>query len=225
MSNIVLVPGSSHGGWYFEETAPGLEAAGHVVFTPTLTGLESADSPSSTVNLDTHIDDITSLIESEKLDDVVLVGHSYGGMVITGVAGRLANQVSHLIYMDAMVPEPGKRLWDALSPEMRDIFLSFAHDGYRIHPDPGFQQARPRAVPHPLATFLQPLTYDPAFLGGIEKTYVWSAENHGSPFGAIYQRLSARDDWKTIAVPYGHDLFVDAPEQMTNIILERIQAV
>ena len=91
MTNFVLVHGAWHGGWCWTRVAPLLRLAGHEVFAPTLTGLgERAHLASADVNLDTHIADILGVLESEELDDIVLCGHSYGGMVITGVAQRAA---------------------------------------------------------------------------------------------------------------------------------------
>jgi pimeloyl-ACP methyl ester carboxylesterase len=222
MATIVLIAGSGHGGWYFDEVVPGLKELGHTVYAPTLTGMDRENPVSTVINLDTHIDDVVALVESENLTDVVLVGHSYAGMVITGAAERLRGKVRGLLYFDAMVPEPGKRLWDALSTEMQDLFLSVSFDGYRVFPDPAFQEMRPRVVPHPLPTYLQPVHYEPSALDVEIKVYVLAAENNPSPFHEIAKRLEGQDDWTVISTPYGHDMFVDGPERMLEIIADAV---
>jgi pimeloyl-ACP methyl ester carboxylesterase len=176
----------------------------------------------SVINLRTHIDDVVRLVETENLAEIYLLGHSYAGMVITGAAERLRGKVKGLLYFDAMVPGPGERLWDALSPEMRDVFLSVSFDGYRVFPDAAFQEMRPRVVPHPLPTYLEPVQYEPTALDVETKIYVLAAENNPSPFQEIAKRLMSKDDWNVITVPYGHDMFVDGPERMLEIITEAL---
>src|SRR5579862_2720944 len=105
MATYVLVHGGGHGGWCYDKVAALLRTAGQTVFTPSLTGLaERADELSPDVDLDTHIDDIASLIRDHDLRDVILVGHSYGGMVITGAADRAHDRVGKLVYLDAANP-------------------------------------------------------------------------------------------------------------------------
>lgn len=222
MATIVLIAGSGHGGWYFDEVVPGLKQLGHTVYAPTLTGMDRENPVSTVINLDTHIEDVVQLVESENLTDVVLVGHSYAGMVITGAAERLRGRIRGLLYCDAMVPEPGKRLWDALSIEMQELFLSVSFDGYRVFPDPAFQEMRPRVVPHPLPTYLQPVHYEPSALDVDIKVFVLAAENNPSPFQEIAKRLEGQADWTVISVASGHDMFVDVPGRMLEIIAEAV---
>lgn len=121
MTTYLLVHGSWAGGWNWGTVRPLLEAAGHRVLAPSLTGLaDRAHLAGPEVGLTTHIDDIARLLEWEDLADVVLVGHSYGGMVITGVAGRAPDRLAHLVYLDAFRPEPGQSAFDILPvlPEM-----------------------------------------------------------------------------------------------------------
>jgi pimeloyl-ACP methyl ester carboxylesterase len=113
MANFVLVHGAWIGGWCWRPNAQALRKAGHEVFTPTLTGLgERSHLMNPSINLDTHIADIVNVIKHEELSDVVLVGHSYGGMVVTGVADALAEKIRSLVYLDAFVPESGQALVD-----------------------------------------------------------------------------------------------------------------
>ena len=109
MADFVLVHGAWHGAWCWRKVIPPLWAAGHRVFAVTLTGLgERAHLLSKAITLDTHIADVVKVIETEELLDLILVGHSYGGVVITGVANRLAQRLRHLVYVDAMVLRPGE---------------------------------------------------------------------------------------------------------------------
>lgn len=118
MANFVLVHGAWIGGWCWRPNAQALRKAGHEVFTPTLTGLgERSHLMNPGINLDTHIADIVNVIKHEELSDVVLVGHSYGGMVVTGVADALADKIRSLVYLDAFVPESGQALVDLAPPE------------------------------------------------------------------------------------------------------------
>ena len=118
MANFVLVHGAWIGGWCWRPNAQALRKAGHEVFTPTLTGLgERSHLMNPGINLDTHIADIVNVFKHEELSDVVLVGHSYGGMVVTGVADALADKIRSLVYLDAFVPESGQALVDLAPPE------------------------------------------------------------------------------------------------------------
>jgi pimeloyl-ACP methyl ester carboxylesterase len=223
MAIIVMVAGSGHGGWYFDDVVPGLQECGHTVYAPTLTGMDSETRVEGVVNLETHIRDVVSMVEAEELTNVFLLGHSYGGMVITGAAERLRGRIKGLLYFDAMVPEPGARLWDALNPELRESFLSASLDGYRVFPDPEFSSLRPRVVPHPLPTYLQPVQFEKSALDVEVKLYVLAASNNPSPFQEIARKHSSESDWQVISVPYGHDLFADAPGDMLEIIKEAVE--
>jgi pimeloyl-ACP methyl ester carboxylesterase len=122
----VLVHGSFVGGWCWSRVVPPLEAAGHEVYAPTLTGVgERAGEATPEVGLLAHIDQITGLVEVNDLRDVVLVGHSYGGMVVAGVAGRIPERIAGIVYVDAFVPKPGQSAFDVL-PWLRDAFAAQA---------------------------------------------------------------------------------------------------
>jgi pimeloyl-ACP methyl ester carboxylesterase len=118
MATHVLVHGAWHGGWCWRKVTPLLRAAGHEVYTPTLTGLgERVHLGGPHIDLEMHIQDIVNVLEYGDLRDVILTGHSYGGMVITGVAERAADRLSHLIYLDAFVPSNGESLLGYMPPE------------------------------------------------------------------------------------------------------------
>ena len=140
MTTFVLVHGAWHGGWCWREVAGRLQSAGHRVFAPTLTGLaDRSHLLTRETGLETHILDIVNLLEWEGLDDAVLCGHSYGGMVVTGAADRAAGRLRALVYLDAFVPADGQSLSDMAPPERVDGMLRDAAergDGWKVPPLP-----------------------------------------------------------------------------------------
>src|SRR5215831_5722049 len=137
MATFVLVHGAWHGGWCWKKVTPLLRAAGHEVYTPTLTGLgERVHLASPKVDLTTHIQDVVNVLDYEDLHEVVLVGHSYGGVVIAGVADRVPSRVGHLVYLDAGVPHNGEGYLDLL-PNLRALIEEDSRlngDGWRVPP-------------------------------------------------------------------------------------------
>jgi len=139
VATFVLVHGGFHGGWCWRRVAPPLRAAGHAVYTPTLTGLgERAHLATPAIGLDTHIRDVLGVLEYEELRDVVLVGHSMAGMVVTGVAERAADRLAHLVYLDACVPRDGECHLDAegIRGAARAAFEAGAGSDGRVAPRP-----------------------------------------------------------------------------------------
>lgn len=136
MTTYLLCQGAWRGGWYWNRVARILRAAGHVVFTPTYTGLgERAHLLTREVDLETHIADIEGVIHCEELEDFVLVGHSYGGMVVTGVADHAWEKISSLIYMDAALPRDGQSMADLVGGEQADAMRAEAEakgEGWKI---------------------------------------------------------------------------------------------
>ena len=154
MANVVIVAGGWHGGCEITPFARKLRALGHEVFTPTLTGLgERVHLARARPNLSTHILDVANVLEFEELSDVVLCAHSYGGMVITGVADRMPERISALVYIDALVPEDGDSWWGLVNDHFRAIAIDGAdEDGFGVRPPAHMD---PRCRPHPIASFLQ----------------------------------------------------------------------
>ena len=227
MANIILIAGTYHGGWYWDPIIPALTSAGHTVFAPTLSGLD-ADAPTSArVNLDTHIDDVIRVTEEQHLDEVVLVGWSYGGMVITGAADRLAAKVQKLIYLDAQLPKPGQREWDLIPAHEHETFIDLCADGLNLYPDAGMLTYEPRMQPHPLATKLQPVNYNQAKFDALKKVFVFAEKwfhdpSVRSPIEASYIRASNEPAWSTHVWPFGHDLVREAGARVAELILREI---
>lgn len=235
MTNFLLVHGAWHGGWCWKRVARILRAAGHDVFTPTLTGLgEREHLLNPDVGLDTHIQDVLGVLEYEDLRDVVLVGHSYGGMVIAGVAEKAAERIAHLIYLDAFVPEDGKSLADYQPPEVLQLFHEKTQtegEGFRL---PCFIPAeafgvtgendlawvRPRLNPHPLKTKLDAVHLTNPTAAEIPRTFIYCNNPAVGPFGQFAERLRNDDSWQFLEMATGHDAMITEPEKLAEILLE-----
>lgn len=221
MTDLVLIAGAFHGGWYWDPIVPALREAGHTVIAPTLPGLEEDYLPSVPVNLETHVQFVNDLIDSLDSDDVALVGHSYAGMVITGAAARAPERISSMIYLDATVPADGQRAWDLIPAEGRMRFVASTLDGYLVQPAPELSAIDPRAVPHPIATLLQPLDAPTETLS-MPRTFAVAAQS--SAFQYVYDQLSNDPGWECRALACGHDFVREADEAVTDLILERLMA-
>ncbi|MFE9118843.1 alpha/beta fold hydrolase [Streptomyces sp. NPDC007172] len=220
MTTFVLVPGGWHGGWYYSDLADRLRAAGHRALPVTLSGIgERAHLGASTVNLDTHIEDVLAVLAFERVTDAVLVGHSYAGMVITGVADRAEpGAVRRLVYSDAYVPQDGDSCWELTTEEFRRLFLEGAMgDGISVQPPPGLDA---RTTAHPLASFLQRITLG---VGGLDRIatrdYVYLSGWTGTPFADVYEKLSADPGWRTHVLESSHNVVRDAPGEFEEILL------
>jgi pimeloyl-ACP methyl ester carboxylesterase len=233
MATYVLVHGGWHGSWCWRKVTPLLRDAGHEVFTPTLTGLgERAHLAGPEVGLATHVQDVANVLEYEDLVDVLLVGHSYGGMVITGVADRAPERVARLVYLDAFVPEDGRSLLDLLLPERRDMFLEQARtagEGWRVPaPQPeiwgvteeaDLAWVRPRIGPQPLATFTEPLRLTSPSTP--PRIYIACTPSPtAASFRPFAERARADPAWRYHELPTGHDAMVTMPDALARLLLD-----
>ncbi len=235
MTAFVLVHGAWHGGWCWRYVAARLRAAGHEVFTPTLTGLgERHHLANRETDLETHVQDIVGVIDWEDLRDIVLVGHSYGGMVTGITADRRRERVQAIVYLDAMIPRDGMALLDFNPPERRDSFhkAAEAHNGWQIPPYTAeflgvsdFEQrvwVDEKCVPHPLKCVTQKpnLSADP-HAGIAQLAYLLCTDSplvdHLRQF---YNRALTEGDWTCRELATGHDLMVTEPEAVGDFLLE-----
>ncbi len=232
---FVLVHGAWHGGWCWRDVVPLLRRAGHEVFTPTLTGLgERRHLARPGIALDDHVQDVVSLLETEDLSGIVLLGHSYGGMVVTGVADRCASRIRRLVYLDAFVPEDGKCALDYVVPERAAAFRKEGEELGTVTPPPlslwGLTRpehiafARPRETRHPYHTFTQPIRFtNPAALARLPKTFIYCS----SPATGSFDRFAAkcRDDpaWRFHELKTGHDAMILVPEELAAVLLRSAQ--
>jgi pimeloyl-ACP methyl ester carboxylesterase len=228
---FVLVHGAWSGGWCYWKVAERLRARGHRVFTPTLTGQgERAHLLDGTVNLNLHITDILNVIHYEGLRDVVLAGHSYGGMVITGVADRIADRIAALVYIDAFLPEDGQSLLDINVPKNSQAFLSNAGrmGGLAVPAPPAAffnvnasdaARVDELATPHPLGAFTEKIKLSGAHKAVAKHIYV-----HGtvlpreSPFKPFYERVKGDPAWSAHALACGHHVMLDMPDRLIEIL-------
>jgi pimeloyl-ACP methyl ester carboxylesterase len=208
-----------------------LRDAAHEVYTPTLTGLgERAHLARPEVDLETHIQDIVAVLESEELRQVTLVGHSYGGMVITGVAARAAARIGHLVYLDAFVPEAGKSLLDYVGERaaaMREAAAahgegwklpSFPPERFGVTSQRDTEWLNKHLVAQPLRTFEQPL---PPAAGGerLKRSYIYCSKPAMGAFDQFAERLRADRKWTFHEMKTGHDAMVTAPGELAKILM------
>jgi pimeloyl-ACP methyl ester carboxylesterase len=209
-----LVPGGWHGGWAFDAVSKALSSEGHKVQALTLSGL--GDEASTGVNLERHIDEAVCAIRAGDTS-VVLVGHSYGGMVITGAADREPSRVAAIVYLDAYVPNNGESLWSLTTQNYRERFIAgVAADGLNCVP-PGHLDSRCR--PHPIATFLQAIKLTGNWRKVPSKTFVAAFGWQDSPFVEVYERLRLDPEWVTHRLDCAHDIPRLAPEALAEILL------
>jgi pimeloyl-ACP methyl ester carboxylesterase len=228
MTNFVLIHGAWAGGVVWRDVAPRLRKAGHAVHAPSLTGIGARKHLiARAVDLDTHIDDVLGLIEDEDLRDIVLVGHSYGGMVITGVADRVPDKIAALVYLDAFIPENGQALFDLAPPAGPRTVPGV---DWLVGPIPaaGFEIKRPevialweaKAAPQPLATFTQPVKLS----GGIghvrRKIYVFATEP--PLFQHFHDKVKDDPAWETHRLACTHFIQNEMPDELTSILLKAV---
>lgn len=220
MTTFVLIPGACHGAWCFDDLAAALRAHGHRVLAYTLTGVaERAHLAQSGVNLDTHLTDVLAALAADTdADDLVLVGHSYGGMVITGVADRIPDRVDALVFLDALVPHDGESCWDLVNDEERRWYLDVDDTGYGVRPLPFFD---PRASAHPLASFLQRITLSGDLDRFRRRDFLYAMEWPGeSPMRQSYERVRHDPAWAVHELDGAHNLMRDNPDDLLRILLD-----
>ncbi|HXE80562.1 MAG TPA: alpha/beta hydrolase [Vicinamibacterales bacterium] len=219
-STIVLVHGAWGGGWAFRRVEALLRERGHRVYRPTLTGQgERVHLASPGIGLETHIQDVVNVILFEDLRDIVLVGHSYGGMVVTGVADRVADRVRKLVYVDAFVPGDGDSLMSLLGRDRAAWMQSMVKDGFVIPPwvKPG--QAPPHDVPHPFKTLTDTLSLENEAARQIPATYILTIEagRESDDFSPQAERARERG-WRVEQLQADHNPQWSAPEQLVDML-------
>jgi len=240
MATFVLVHGGGHGGWCYQRVSRLLKNAGHDVYAPSLTGLaERKHLLRPDINLDTHITDIVLFLEYNELDNVILVGHSYGGMVITGVADRAGSRIGHLVYLDAAHPKNGESLAD-VSPAAMQMAQSEmrAIDGVELVMLPGsvaisylgvddpadYDWVAAKITPHPWRCFTQKLVLqNEAAIRQLPCTNI----NCTQSLAASNDDARARqlDADFLFEVDTGHDLMITEPQKVADFLLQTADRV
>ena len=230
MTTYVLVHGAWHGGWCWSRVGRALKASGNDVYSPTLTGLgERAHLASREINLETHIADVLGVIVEEDLTNIVLVGHSYGGIVVTAVADRAAQRIARLVYLDAVVPRDSQCLLDCVSPQTKAHFEEQARiggEGWRIpvtvataqflglKREEDLRWVVPKLKPHPIRTFRDAVRLD-SKSSPMPRTYINCIGDKppGQPKSMQAEGIADYHELRT-----GHDAMVSAPQGVVELL-------
>lgn len=235
MTTIVLVHGSFHGGWCWSPIVPDLRAAGHDVYTPTLTGMsERHHLVSPGIGLQVNVQDIVGVLEYKDLEDVLLVGHSYGGMVITGAAEHCAERIARLVYLDGFIPEDGQSCWD-INPHSKDRWLERTReagsDWLCPPPDPAgryevaeadAQWQRDGMTPISLWTHEERIQLPEERATELPRTYIDCTEYDSFDHMA---RKAREADFDVAELETGHAPYMTAPQELTEVLLEAAETV
>jgi pimeloyl-ACP methyl ester carboxylesterase len=235
MTTFVCCHGAWGGGWSWKRVAAILRAQGHEVFTPTYTGQgERSHLLAPEIDLSTHITDIRNVIRYERLTDFVLVGHSYGGMVVTGVADAEWKKISRLIYLDAFLPKAGQSLNDLTGPGRAEAVMEIVRtkgEGYKLpRPEGSISPNMPAedrdwimslTGPQPIRTMTQPVPGANNHLKIKDKIYVLCTENKNSNFHTFAAWTRQQPDWTTLELPTHHHLLQSMPQEVADILMAK----
>jgi pimeloyl-ACP methyl ester carboxylesterase len=232
---FVLVHGAWHGGWCWKKVTCLLQAAGHNVYTPSLMGMaQHVHMLNPQIDLNTHIQDIVALLEYEDLRDAILVGHSYAGMVISGVAEKARERLAQLVYLDAFLPENGKSLMDYWNNPKVDVLVQTQGDGWRIpwteelftQEDFGVVDSAdlawitPRIGEQTYKTFTQPVQLSENAIASLQRTYIQTSE---IPFVVEAATRAKKQGFRYYELLTAkHNVMVTQPQELTNILLKLI---
>jgi pimeloyl-ACP methyl ester carboxylesterase len=241
MANFLLVHGAWHGGWCWRDVVPQLTGAGHRVHAVTLTGVgERMHLMTPAITLETHVTDVANAIEMEEMDQVVLVVHSYAGMIGTAIADRMPQRLRHLVYVDAVVPKPGESWASTHASATREARLVAAEaspDFSFPPPDPAifglsasqYEWVKRRQTPHPGHTYQATLDFDPRRVAAIPRTFVSCTAPALATIDAVRQRVADRSFWdgawhagggvRMVEMKTGHDPMISAPDELGRILL------
>jgi len=225
MALFVVAHGAWGAGWMWKKMHPLMAARGHRLVTPTYTGLgERAHLARPDVDLDTHIADMLGVLEFEELTDVDLIGHSYGGMVASGVADRARSRIKQLIYIDAFVPSDGESLFDLVPPDLK-AQRAPSGDGWRIPPNPmppdtpaeDRAWAEPKRLPQPAQTFMQKLKLQNGPLT-LPRHYIYCTRHSPDDrFRRFYERAK-REGWSAYEIDSSHSPQVTNPVALAELL-------
>ena len=228
-ATFLVAHGAWSAGWSWKKMHPLMNAAGHRLFTPTYTGLgerEHLASPSN--DLETHIKDVLAVIKYEDLRDIVLIGHSYGGMVATGVADRAPDRITQLIYLDAFVPKNGQALVDFLPPQVRQRMQESvkANDGWRVPPNPSppdtseadLKWIAERRLAQSFKSFEMPVQLRGADIT-LPRSYIYCKRiPPGDPFRPFAERAKSEPGWRYFEIDASHSPHVTAPDALAALL-------
>jgi pimeloyl-ACP methyl ester carboxylesterase len=230
MATIVLAHGAWSAAWAWKKMRPLLRAAGHEFFSPTYTGLgERAHLANPDIDLSTHIQDVLAVLEFEDLQDVTLIGHSYGGMVATGVTDRARERIARVVYIDAFAPHDGQSLFDLVGPKAEGNMRAGAAkdgDGWRLPVNPmppdtapeDVAWASPRRRPQPIRTFEQKLKLE-SKEPPPSRHYIYATRNGpGDVFRQFSDRARSESDWKHHEIDASHNPHITCPDVLMALL-------
>ncbi len=226
MAVFVVAHGAWSAGWAWKKMRPLMHAAGHQLWTPTYTGVgERSHLAHPGIDLDTHISDVIGVLEFEDLQEIVLVGHSYGGMVATGVADRARERIRQVIYLDAFVPENGRCLLDYVGEHGKRM-REAAADGWRVPSNPlppdtsaeDVEWASARRRPQPIKTIATPISLSGNPLPPRSYIYCKRAAP-GDPFRQFAERAQ-REGWPYFELDASHNPHITMPEELAALLGE-----
>lgn len=218
---FLLVHGAWNGSWCYQQVAQLLREQGHRVFTVTLSGLaERSNLVSPDIDLSTHVQDVVNAVEWEELNDFVLVGHSYGGMVITAAAEQIWRKVSAIVYLDAFIPQSGQALVELNGDGARAAIeqRALATGGYL--PPPARCDAK--CTKQPAKTFLERVPVASAYARIPKKMYLRAARFKHPGFDRIMATLQTNPAWAVQSWDVGHSMMVDVPERTARYLMEAL---
>ncbi|WP_243791962.1 alpha/beta fold hydrolase [Saccharopolyspora gloriosae] len=225
MTVYLLVPGANHGGWWYAPLVEALEGAGHTAVAVTPHGLDpDAELPRRVITLDDHVAQAVEALRAVPVEataeqgrDAVLVGHSYGGSIISGVADAEPDRIRALVYLDALVPEDGDSCWSMTNDEEHAWYISeSARTGAFVDPLPFFDE---RARPHPLATLMQASKLTGAWRRVPVKHYVEATDWPGpSPMAAMTARARADEEFTVHSWETTHNVMAEGPDRVLALI-------
>ena len=220
MTDYVLVHGAWGGGWAYDRLSADLRAHGHRVVVAALTGLGSrADELHPAIDLSTHIGDVCAQVEAAGFDRFVLVGHSYGGMVITGVSTRLGTRIDALVYLDAFLPADDQSLWDLTGAWEHDHYIGSQKDAPGlVAPLPGLNHHL--LGRHPLLTFIEPVRFTGEERRIKRRSYVFATGWQPTPFTRFAEQLRGDPAWDYHEADASHDVMGDQPEHVLALLLD-----
>jgi pimeloyl-ACP methyl ester carboxylesterase len=228
-ATFLVAHGAWSAGWAWQKMHPLMQAAGHRLITPTYTGLgERAHLANPSIDLDTHIQDMLGVIEYEDLRDIVLIGHSYGGMVATGVTDHARDRIAQLIYLDAFVPQHGQALFDLVAQQARQAMRDSAKagDGWRVAPNPTPPDTSEadrawmvgRRMPHPLRCFETSIRL-PDGETSVPRHYVYcSRVTPADTFRPFAARARHEDGWRYHEIDASHSPHVTVPNVLARLL-------
>lgn len=222
MANYVLVHGAWGGGSSYDRLARELTEHGHRVLVAQLAGLGTRrDGLNPAIDLSTHVRDVIGQVEAAGFDRFVLCGHSYGGMVITGVATRLGARIDALCYIDAFLPADGQSLWDITGDYEHRWYIDTQKDTPGlVAPIGGVELLKnPRYGRHPLLTLLEPVRFTGEEARVQRHVYIFASEWQPTPFPRFRDSVQHDPAWQLHEVGGGHDVMADQPEKLLKIVL------